>query len=311
MIKEARQFDVAVVGGGPAGLTAAIILGRACRRVILFDDGKPRNYAARAVHGFPGLDGITPSRLREKARGDAQSYAVEIVDSKITLVERLDDRGTVPAALRFKIATDRSVVLARAVLFATGVVDEIPEIHGIRELYGICVHHCPYCDAWEHRGKHLVALANGSASVELALSLKPWSNNVSCCPNGGRLKSADRRLLGANRIAMRPEPIAEIARNDQGGANIQFENGANFACDAIFFGAGQRQHSQLPIRLGCEVNEDGLIRRDDKQRACVEGVFVAGDAAGDVQFAIVAAAQGAKAATAIHRFLQDQEIVRP
>jgi thioredoxin reductase len=310
MSNDANQYDVAIIGGGPAGLSAAVVLGRACRRVVIFDHGRPRNYAAREVHGFLGLDGITPSQLRGKGRREAQSYDVDIEDSEVTSVDRLSESAASQTAHRFKISTDHRMISARAVLFATGVVDEVPEISGVRERYGVCVHHCPYCDGWEHRGKRLVALADGSASVELATSLLPWSQHVTCCSNGGRLTSKDRTLLSDNHINEYEEPIVKVASRDDAAMEIQFESGAALACDAIFFGAGQRQHSHFPQSLGCELDENGLIRRDPKQYTCVEGVFVAGDAAGDVQFAIVAAAQGATAAAAINRFLQEQEVVR-
>src|SRR4051794_4124535 len=165
MINEARQFDVAVIGGGPAGLTAAMILGRSCRRVVLFDHGKPRNYAARAVHGFLGLDGISPGELRDRGRKEAKSYGVEICDCKVTNARNVTRDGD--CRTRFEIATDARTLAARALLLATGMTDYLPEIPGIHELYGKTVHHCPYCDGWEHRGKRLVALASGSSAAKL------------------------------------------------------------------------------------------------------------------------------------------------
>jgi thioredoxin reductase len=308
--KQADSYDVAIIGGGPAGLTAAVVLGRACRRIILFDHGKPRNYAARAIHGFLGLDGIAPKQLLERARHEAQCYDVQTENSEVKSIDRIEDSMELSKSSRFRVTTSNRTILARAVLLATGVIDEVPKIPGIEELYGVSVHHCPYCDAWEHRGKHLVALADGSAAIELALSLLPWSKHVTCCANGTKLTSADLRTLSENSIITRTEPIAEIVRSGKARVEVRFESGEKLACDAIFFGAAQRQHSELPTILGCEIDEDGLIRRDSKQRTCVEGVFAAGDAAGDVQFAIVAAAQGATAAAAIHRMLQEQETVR-
>jgi thioredoxin reductase len=124
------------------------------------------------------------------------------------------------------------------------------------------------------------------------------------------LNSADRRLLSDNHIAIREEAITEVVSSGDGSVEIRFQSRAPIGCDAIFFGAGQHQHSHLPKLLGCEIDDDGLIRRDDKQRTCVDGVFIAGDAASDVQFAIVAAAQGAAAAAAINRMLQEDEIIR-
>src|SRR5882757_8200312 len=169
----AENFDVAIVGGGAAGLNAAVILARACRRVVLFDHGKPRNYAARGVHGFLGLDGISPNDLRERGRGEALSYGVAIDDREVIAARVMS--GADQPAPRFVIETDNTSITTRSVLLATGMIDHLPKIPGLRELYGYSVHHCPYCDGWEHRGKHLAALAEGAAAVSLAQSLRVWS----------------------------------------------------------------------------------------------------------------------------------------
>src|SRR3954463_13067635 len=177
-----ENYDVAIVGGGPAGLTAAVVLGRACRRVVLFDHGKPRNYAARAIHGFLGQDGVSPGELRDRGRKEASNYGVEFRDGEVTSARALsadDEHDTF-----FEITIADNSVTARAVLLATGMTDYLPEIPGLRELYGKSVHHCPYCDGWEHRGKHLVALASDSTAVKLALSLRVWSPQVTACSNG-------------------------------------------------------------------------------------------------------------------------------
>src|SRR3954464_8608060 len=196
--RDSENYDVAIVGGGPAGLTAAIVLGRACRRVVLFDHGKPRNYAARAIHGFLGHDGISPNDLRDRGRREAVSYGVTIHDCKVTTAKAITDDHSV---LRFEIGTDLISVRTRSVLLATGVTDYLPEIPGIHELYGRSVHHCPYCDGWEHRQKHLVALADGSGAAKLALTLQVWSPQVTACTNGHSLSAGDRRQLSNNGIA--------------------------------------------------------------------------------------------------------------
>jgi thioredoxin reductase len=190
---------------------------------------------------------------------------------------------------------------------ATGVQDHLPKIPGIDELYGRLVHHCPYCDGWEHREKHLVAFADGAAAVELALSLRPWSKQVTSCSNGHSLSAPERKLLADNGIACREERVERMAEREKTRVQIGFHGSASLTCDAVFFGADQGQRSPLPQLLGCEINEEGLVERDAKQRTCIEGVFVAGDAAGDVQFAIAAASEGATAAVAINLLLQEQE----
>lgn len=303
-----ESFDAAIIGGGPAGLSAAIVLGRSCRRVIVFDHGKPRNYAAQAVHCFLGSDGISPDNLRDQGRQEAIYYGAEINDSEVKSVQCLNEDGD--ESIRFLTVSESCTVKSRAVLFATGVMDHLPRIAGIDELYGRSVHHCPYCDGWEHRGKHLVALADGRGAVKLALSLQVWSKQVTSCSNGHSFSPPERKLLTRNGIAYREERVERMAEQDETRVEISFYGSAPLTCDAVFFGGDQGQRSSLPQTLGCVINHEGLIERDAKQRTGVEGIFVAGDAAGDVQFAIAAAAEGATAAIAINHMLQEQEILR-
>ncbi len=301
----AKNYDVAIIGGGPAGLNAAIVLARACRRVVLFDHGRPRNYAALAVHGFLGLDGITPNELRERGRREALSYGLNIYNCKVMAAKALTGHGD--ESPRFEISIDAGSIWSRAVLLATGVTDHLPDIPGINELYGRRVHHCPYCDGWEHREKHLVALATGSDAAALALSLRVWSKHVTACSNGRRLSVADRQRLCENGIDYREEAVNRLTERENASVEMEFNSGPSLACSAVFFGADQGQRSPLATMLGCETDDDDLIKTYDKQTTSVKGVFVAGDAAADVQFAVVAAAEGAIAAVAINHMLQQQE----
>jgi thioredoxin reductase len=299
-----NRYDVAIVGGGPAGLSAAIVLARACRRIVLFDHGKPRNYAAEMVNGFLGLKGISPEELRERGRREASSFGVKIIDGEVTSAKC---RSQAHDLYCFFVETESHAVEARALLLATGVKDYLPEIAGLETLYGSSVHHCPYCDGWEHRGKHLVALANGASAVKLAIELRAWSNKVTACSNGENISTSERQHLANNEIQFRSERVNRVSQAEGADVEINFHDGSTLTCEAVFFGGHQRQRSKLPELLGCEFNDEGLVQRDSKQKTCVDGLFVAGDAAFDVQFAIVAAAEGAVAATAINRMLIEQE----
>jgi thioredoxin reductase len=146
--------------------------------------------------------------------------------------------------------------------------------------------------------------------VKLALSLKAWSPQVICCCNRYEPTPAERQLLIDNAVACRQEQISRVVRYDGSPVEISFEKGEPLSCDAIFFSADQYQRSQLPETLGCELDEDWLVQRDRKQHTCIDGVFVAGDARGEVQLAVVAAAEGATAATAINKMLQQQNTMR-
>jgi thioredoxin reductase len=299
------MYDVAIIGGGPAGLSGAIVLGRACRRVVLFDHGQPRNYAAKAVHNFLGLDGLSPSEVRARGEREAASYGVEIRKCEVSSADRLSTGAQRPL---FNVTTNCGAVESRALLLATGVVDELPQISGVEELYGRRVHHCPYCDAWEHRGKRLVVFGDGSGLTELALTLRGWSDHITVCSNGQSIGEHAHRQLAANKIELRQEQIKRFAERNGTILEVEFDSGPLLSCEAAFFSADQKQRSALAKSLGCEIDQEGLIRRDKKQMTCIQGVFVAGDAAGEVQFAVAAAAEGVIAATAINKMLQEQSL---
>jgi thioredoxin reductase len=298
-------YDVAIVGGGPAGLSAAVVLGRARRSVVLFDHGRPRNYASRGVHCFLTQDGIDPYELRDRGRREAKLYGVEIVNCEVVKAKQFACDEHSPGL--FEICTSDRAVKVRAVLLTTGVTDCVPEIAGVRELYGKSVHHCPYCDGWEHRDQRLAAFGNGSAAVKLALTLRTWSQQVTACSHGAALSQIDRQILARNQINWREEKINRLVSKEGKLAEIAFESGPPLACDALFFSADQCQQSNLPEMLGCCVDEDNCVQTTDKQGTKIHGLFLAGDADGEVQFAIVAAAEGAIAATAINTMLQEQD----
>jgi thioredoxin reductase len=302
---EPSEFDVAIVGGGPAGLSAAVVLGRSCRRVVLFDHGRPRNYAAQAVHCYLGRDGIAPGALRDQGRNEAKSYGVELIDTEVVSACRSEAASNRLGG--FEIRTSEGSFKARTLLLCTGVVDELPDIPGIRDFYGRWVHHCPYCDGWEHRGQRLVALGNSDAVVELAISLRTWSPHVIACSNGRKLSDEYRSTLSLNDVSLRMEKITGLQGTSGRLEQVLFDAGPPLPCDAVFFSAGQFQHSPLTTQLGCEADERGLIRTGKKQSTGVDGLFLAGDADGEVQFAIVAAAEGAVAAVAINHLLQEED----
>lgn len=297
------DYDVAIIGAGPAGLSAVLVLGRCRRRVIVLDHGRPRNYAAEAVHGYLGHDGVAPPDLRAMGRRECERYGIEFIDAEATAVcECGEARGA------FRVSVEgRSPLVARKLLLATGVRDCLPEIERIADFYGRTVHHCPYCDGWEHRDKRLAAVGRGELAVGLALALRTWSERVTACTSGESISAADRKRLGRGGIELREEAPTRLEGRDGQIERLHFAAGRPLECDAMFFNCEQMQRSKLPVQLGCECDDQGLLVAKGKQGSGVPGLFLAGDADGDVQFAIVAAAEGAIAATAINRELQDED----
>lgn len=291
-------LDVLVIGGGPAGLSAALVLGRCRRRVLVCDVGRPRNAAAQALHGYLTRDGIPPHEFLRLAREELQPYGVELRRTAVT------DLASNGHAFEAVLETGERLE-ARTVLVASGVRDHLPEIEGLEACYGITVHHCPYCDGWESREREIAVIGRGAAGAGLALSLKTWSDRVTLCTSGrGRIASRHRAQLAAQGVRLVEAPIERIDHAEGRVRSLAVAGGERVPCEAIFFSSGQSPQCDLPLRLGCEVVRHGIVKTDHLGLTRVPGLYVVGDASRDVQFVVVAAAEGAKAGVAINKALQ-------
>jgi thioredoxin reductase len=290
--------DVVIVGGGPAGLSAALILGRCRRRVLLCDAGEQRNKRSHAMHGFLSRDGIAPTEFLRIAHEQLQPYESVVVRStSVRDLVRADD--TFLATLE-----DGTTVRSAFALLATGVLDRVPDIPGLDALYGQSVFHCPYCDGWEVSGGPVAVWGRGKRGVGLALELTAWSDDIVLCSDGrARLAAADRERLHNAGVAVREERIARLEGEPGQSVRVVFRDGSVLERQALFFTNGQDQRCDLASRLGCRFNRKGTVSTGRYETTVVPGLYVAGDASHDVQLVVIAAAEGARAAFAINQAL--------
>jgi thioredoxin reductase len=291
-------YDVAIVGAGPAGLSAALVLGRCRERVIVLDDGKPRNAHACRSHGFYSRDGASPALLRSEAIAQLAPYGVRVKSAHVSSVDRIEGG--------FELASGRERWRARKLLLATGLRESETGIPGITDRIGDGVYCCPYCDGWEVRDLALGGLAMGEGAAEYALGLRTWSERVTLFTNGrAALSDEDRAKLTRNRVTWIEKTVERVVASEPGRVRgVQLAGGGFVEVDALFIHAGQYQHSELARSLGCEVVEDVKMRTGRHRSTCVSGLYVAGDAAAQVNSIAMAAADGYEAALAIHAELR-------
>jgi thioredoxin reductase len=295
------MFDAVIVGGGPAGLSAALMLRRCRRRVLVLDLGHPRNRRSKALHGYLTRDGIAPASLIDLGRAELMTYGVDLRPIGCTGAQLVGDHYRVSLG-------DGSEEDARYLLIATGVVDDLPAIPGFDACYGQSIFHCPYCDGWEQRDRPLAAFGRGADVAGLALGLKTWSTDVVVCTHGNRLERRLRERLERNGIPVRRERIARIEHAEGACRSIVFETGDPLPREALFFATGQHPQSSLAVSLGCALTRRGTVRTGTACDTNVSRLYVAGDASRDAQFVVVAAAEGVKAACAINKALQLEEL---
>ena len=301
-----RSWDVVIVGAGPAGLSAALVLGRACRRVLLCDSGTPRSWASKRMHAYLTRDGIVPSRFREIAHRELRRYRnVVFQAAEVTRAVRLPRGG-----FRLWIARSKQVQ-CRKLLIASGLYDHLPRVPGIEEFFGVSIFQCPYCDGWELRGKPLAVYGKRKRGLEMARALTAWTRDIVLCTDGpSGLSNTVRAELDRNGIALCEERI-EAFQGTRGKLRaVVFKSGRKLPRAAVFFDTPSSGQSRLAESLGCEFTRHGGIKSGRYEATNVPGVFVAGNIIKDVQLSIVAAAEGARAAFGINKALSREKFYK-
>lgn len=281
------------------------MLGRCRRTVLVCDVGEPRNAAAAGLHNYLTRDGMRPLEFVRLAQEEVRQYlTVEFRRTKVVDAERTPSGFAVMCA-------DGSRHQSRKLLLATGVVDDLPVIEGLEQLYGISVHHCPYCDAWEWRDQPLAVYGRGEEGPALALALTVWSGDVVLCTDGagGLPEDAVEQLSGAD-IAIREERIVRLEGREGKLERITFEAGPPLSRRALFLCSGHHQRSDLAGKLGCRFTDKGAVDTGFCEATNVPGLYVAGDSSKDAQFVIVAAAEGAEAGMAINKVLLEEDLAQ-
>ncbi len=263
-------YHAVIVGGGPAGLSAALVLGRANKRVLVVDNDRPANAVSQGVGGLLGHDRVKPADLRGSGRRQLEEHAN--VDVRHGTVEDVE-----PTADGFVVTpTDAAPVRAQAIVLAHGLRYDPPPLPGIEALWARSVFHCAFCDGWEVRDRPLAFHGSGPGAVRSALVLAGWSDDVVLCTDGA--PDPGGALLAAAGVRVRTEPIARLAGSDGRLAQIEFSHGPAEPRDALFVNTRRDQPNGLAAALGCDLTETGTIVTDADGRTNVAGVYAAGDA---------------------------------
>jgi thioredoxin reductase len=287
-------FDVAIVGGGPAGLAAALVLGRMRRRVLLLDSDDPAHGVSDSVHGLFGHDGTPPFELRRTAQEQLRPY-----ESVTVRMGAVDEAHRTPSG--FSVTATGTTSEAGVLLLATGMRYELPPIEGVAEVWARGAYHCPYCHGWEVRDRPLAAYGGGAA--HLALLLTSLSDDIVLLTDGSSELDPDQadRLRQAG-VVIRDDPVARLAAEGGKLARVVFADGSSDDRAGLFF-VPTFTPSPLPAQLGCQLDESGAIVIDEDGGTSVPGLFAAGDATTDKKAVALAAAAGSRAAYAINAAL--------
>lgn len=292
-------YDVVIVGGGVAGLSAALLLTRARRTVAVIDAGEPRNAPAQHVHGFLSRDGESPQALLDAGRNEILGYGGTIIQDRVHHISR---RGNT-----FAIACENTEIESYSVLIATGIRDELPDIPGVSEQWGIDVVHCPYCHGYEVRDTPIAVIGgdNRPFSIHQASLLRQWSTDVVFFPHTIRLTRDERQTITSRGVAIREGHVTRIATENGRVVGVELGSDEIVPRSTIFVGPQFLPQDSLLVDMGCLTLAEGRVFTDPTGMTNVAGAWAAGNVVDSSAQLINAAAAGSKAGIAINHFLMD------
>jgi thioredoxin reductase len=297
-----NQYDVTVIGGGAAGLSAALVLSRARRRVVVVDAGAPRNGPATHLHGYLSRDGLPPAELLRRGREEVRHYGGEILHDTVTELTSNGDSG-----YRVGLA-DGPWISARRVLITTGLRDEMPELPGLSDRWARDVLHCPYCHGHEVRDRRLGVLGGAAGSVRYAQIVRQWTHDLIYFTAPDTLTTDERTQLTARGIGIVEGTIAQLVVDDDQLRGVQLQDGCVVPRDALFVPPRFVPNNRLLTGLGCAADSGGWVVTDATGRTSVGGVWAAGNVTDPRAQVITAAGAGSAAAVALNADLVDDDV---
>ncbi|WP_288880367.1 NAD(P)/FAD-dependent oxidoreductase [Pedobacter panaciterrae] len=301
MMEDSKRFDVIIIGGSYAGLSAAMALGRSLKKVLIIDSGKPCNKQTPHSHNFITQDGLPPKQIAAAAKDQVLKYSTVTIHEDFAI-------GAAKAEDDFIISTQSGESFAASkLLFATGISDQMLDIKGFAECWGISVLHCPYCHGYEVKHQPMGVIANGDLGFEFSRLIYNWSKNLVLLTNGQSTLSLEQtERIKHHGIEIIEKEIVEIEHNQGYITNVVFKDGSKQKLSAVFAKVGFNQHSTLPEQLGCNINEQGFISVDDFQRTTISGIYAAGDNTTMFRAVSAATAAGTKAGAMINKELIEE-----
>jgi len=300
-----NEYDVIIVGGGAAGLSAALVLSRARRRVVVVDAGAPRNAPAAHMQGFLSRDGMPPSELLAAGRAEVMGYGGEVVSAT---VEQLLAANAADAPRFVARLTGGATLLGRRVLVTTGLRDELPDIPGLRDRWARDVLHCPYCHGYEVRDQRLGVVWNGPMTPAYAQIVRQWSHDVVLLAPPATLTDQQRTELLARAIGVVESPVTGVEVIDDRLTGVALADGTTLQCDALFVPPRFTPHSDLLVQLGCDLDDEGWVVTGANGATSVPGVRVAGNVSNPRAQVISAAGEGSGVAIAINADLVEADV---